>query len=80
MILMICTVKCILMPPQDLEKFGWFRSRKNNINIWIKQIVDWGIDDTNKIYTYSITMYPQIWPLDFRENSMTILPWEKVSM
>ena len=23
-------VKCILMPSQDLEKVGWFQSRKNN--------------------------------------------------
>ena len=31
-------VKCILMPPQDLEKVGWFQSIKNNkyFNISIK--------------------------------------------
>ena len=31
--------KCILMPPQDLEKVGWFQSRKNNkwIDISIKK-------------------------------------------
>ena len=31
--------------PQDLEKVGWFQSRKNNnqINILIKKFVDWWI-------------------------------------
>ena len=44
-------VKCILMPLQDLEKVRRFQSRKNIkwINIWIKQIVDWGIRELVKL-------------------------------
>ena len=42
-------VKCILIPPQDLEKVGWFQSRKKNIcnyvyinrYLWIGELVNW---------------------------------------
>jgi hypothetical protein len=42
-------VKCILMPPQDLDKVGWFQSRKINkyFNKKICGLGNWGIDVTN---------------------------------
>ena len=50
-------VKCILMPPQDLEKVGWFQSRKKQkVNECFDKknhgLVNWWIDVTNKIIIY----------------------------
>ena len=50
-------MKCILMPPQDLEKVGWFQSRKKQkVNECFDKknhgLVNWWIDVTNKIMIY----------------------------
>ena len=39
-------VKSILMPPQDLEKVGWFQSRKNNKYLNKYFDMDWGIGES----------------------------------
>ena len=68
-------VKCILIPPQELEKVGWFQSRKKNnkwINMaikksWIGELVNWCHErDTHpyrqigKFYRYHIIRFVHI--------------------
>ena len=52
-------VKCILMPPQDLEKVGWIQSRKTD-NVWIMsfgQGIKWHVVLNFEYWIFVIAMF-----------------------